>query len=334
MSNRSIGRRVIALLVVAVSLAGTAPAGAVAGFGDVSDDVFYTEAVQWMVDEGITAGTAPGCFSPDAPATRAEVAVFLHRLRGEPGGGSEPFTDVAPGSFYAGAVAWMYSTGVTTGTSPTEFSPSRLVTRGEVATFLHRVAGLPDGGGEPFTDVEPTDFFGAAVAWMAGTGITTGTSPTSFSPDRPVTRAEVATFLYRFVESPPVAVDPGGVCSLDEHADLAEAEQRSFELLNELRTSLGLEPLVRVSEMNLFARDWSSVMHDSGAFVHSTGPYGENIAWWSRDSANPDAAAGVMHELWVTSPGHYRNMTNARYTQVGVGFWRGEGGWYATHVFR
>ena len=330
MSNRSIVRWFTSVSVAAVMVA----SAAVAGFGDVPGGVFYTEAVQWMVDEGITAGTAPGCFSPDDPATRAEVAVFLHRLEGEPSGGAEPFSDVAAGSFYANAVAWMFSNEITTGTSPTTFSPNRLVTRGEVATFLHRVAELPAGGSEPFVDVDASDFFSAAVAWMAGSGITTGTSPTTFSPERPVTRAEVATFLHRYVGSPAVDVDPGGVCSEDEFAELITAEAASFELLNALRASVGEAPLVRNPTMDAFARDWSSVMHDSGDFRHSQGPYGENIAWWSNGSADANRAADVMHDLWINSPGHLRNMTSSRYTEVGIGFWQGPGGWYATHVFR
>lgn len=330
--------RLMRIALVVLTAAGlvthAAPAGAAAGFGDVGDDTFYTRAVQWMVDEGITSGTAPGCFSPDAPASRAEVAVFVHRMLGQPAGGTEPFRDVAAGAFYADAVAWMFANGITNGTTSTTFSPDRLVTRGEVATFVHRVAGEPDGGSEDFTDVGAGDFFAAAVAWMAASGITNGTSATTFSPDRAVTRAEVATFLYRFAGSPPVDVVPGGVCSVDEFADLVEAEQRSFALLNQLRVARGLEPLVRTVEMDAFARDWSATMHDSGRFQHSRGPYGENIAWWSRGSAAPVDAADVMHDLWINSSGHLRNMTNSRYTQVGVGFWRGDGGWYATHVFR
>jgi uncharacterized protein YkwD len=287
-----------------------------------------------MVDKGITSGTAPGCFSPDAPASRAEVAVFLHRLRGEPNGGSEPFVDVASSAFYADAVAWMHSSGITTGTSATTFSPDRNVTRGEIATFLHRAAGLPAGGSEPFSDVAIGDFFAASVAWMASSGITTGTSPTTFSPDRAVTRAEVATFLHRFSGSPGVTVTQGGVCSVDENAPLAAAEQRSVELLNQLRVARGLAPLESSETMDAFARDWSAEMHESGDFRHSSGPYGENIAWWGRGSATPAEAAEVMHDLWINSPGHLRNMTNRGYSQVGVGFWQGPGGWYATHVFR
>lgn len=334
MPKRSIIRWWMLLLIAAVGGGTATPAGAVAGFGDVEGGRFYTEAVQWSVDRGITSGTAPGCFSPDAFATRAEVAVFLHRLEGEPRGGSEPFVDVDAGAFYADAVAWMATTGVTTGTSPVTFSPDRLVTRGEFATFLHRIAELPSGGDESFTDVDSADFFGAAVAWMASAGITTGTSPTTFSPERAVSRAEVAAILYRYEGSPSVSVDSSGVCSTEAHADLAEAEQRSFALLNELRVAQGLEPLARSTTMDAFARDWSSVMHDTGAFVHSRGPYGENIAWWSRGSASPDDSADVMHDLWVNSPGHLRNMLNEGYREVGVGFWRGDGGWYATHVFR
>ena len=41
-----------------------------------------------------------------------------------------------------------------------------------------------------------------------------------------------------------------------------------------------------------------------------------------------------FYDLWVDSPGHYANMTGSGYTEVGVGFWSGPGGWYATHVFR
>ncbi|MEO0494433.1 MAG: S-layer homology domain-containing protein [Actinomycetota bacterium] len=315
-------------------VASAGPAGAAAGFGDVPDDAFFTAPVQWMVDEGITNGTAPGCFSPNAPATRAEVAVFLHRLAGEPDGGIEPFVDVDPGRFYTEAVAWMASSGVTTGTSPTTFDPDRLVTRGEVATFMYRIADEPSAGSEPFVDVNPGDFFAEAVAWMVDEGITTGTSLTTFSPARAVTRGEIATFMYRSVGSPSVSVTPGGVCSTAEFATLLEAEERSFNLLNDLRVGLGLAPLSRTTVMDDFARTWSFTMHETGDFEHSSGPYGENIAWWSAGGAGPIPAADLMHDLWVNSSGHYRNMTSTRYTQVGVGFWQGPGGWYATHVFR
>lgn len=329
-------RPIIGLLgVLVVPVAAAAPAGAVAGFGDVADGEFYTEAVQWMVDNEITSGTSPGCFSPGNATSRGQVATFIHRAQGAPVGGTSGFVDVAPGAYYAGAVGWMVETGVTTGTTPRTFAPDRLVTRGELATFLYRAAGSPAGGGESFVDVGPGDFFADAVGWMVAEGITTGTSATTFSPHRYVTRGEVATFLHRAAGSPAVSVDAGGTCTTSAaEIELAVAEAHSFNLLNDLRAGLGLSPLVRLAPMDAAARDWSGTMNDSGDFRHSSLPYGENIAWWSAGQAAPDSAAARMHDLWVGSAGHYANMTNPDYTAVGVGFWRSDsGGWYATHVF-
>ena len=61
-----------------------------------------------------------------------------------------------------------------------------------------------------FDDVDPDKFYAASVAWMADNGITTGTTPTTFEPDRPVTRGEVATFLYRYHEAFPPVPGPQG----------------------------------------------------------------------------------------------------------------------------
>ncbi len=334
--KKLIGRIALAgsIAMIATMFASAAPAHAAAGFGDVPAGQFYTEAVQWMVDEGITTGTSEGCFEPSAPATRGQVATFLHRYKGLPAGGGEPFTDVGANHFFADAVAWMASTRVTTGVTPTTFEPNRHVTRGELATFLYRVEGSPAAGAEPFHDVDPEDFFAEPVAWMVEQGITTGVTATSFAPNRPVTRAEIATFLYRVAGQPTATLAPDEVCPIGAYGNLRVAEALSFELLNQLRTGLGLGPLTRTTTMDDFARTWSATMDSSGSFQHSSGPYGENIAWWSAAAASPEAAAARMHDLWADSPGHYRYMTRAGHDEVGIGFWHSDDGWHATHVFR
>ena len=213
---RTVVSRLMVMLGVAsllATLAGASPVGAVAGFGDVAAGRFYSEPVQWLVDENITTGTAPGCFSPDRDVTRGEFATFLWRHAGQPDGGAQPFDDVNDGDFYDRAVAWMSATGITTGTTPTTFEPHRSVTRGEAATFLWRFSGKPAAGAEPFDDVEPGRYYSTAVAWLVKAEITTGTSPTTFHPDRPVTRAETAAFLFRLAGSPATTVDPAGTCS-------------------------------------------------------------------------------------------------------------------------
>ena len=113
------------------------------------------------------------------------------------------FTDVQRNAFYEEAVAWMVADEITTGTSRTTFSPSDNVTRGQLATFLYRFAGEPDGAPvAPFSDTSPSAYYADGVNWMVNQGITNGTSPTTFSPNDPVTRGQLAAFLYRYAGSP------------------------------------------------------------------------------------------------------------------------------------
>ena len=110
------------------------------------------------------------------------------------------------GSFYAKAVAWLAEEDITTGTTPTTFSPDDPVTRGQMATFLWRYSGSPEPASldSPFVDVVKGSFYEKAVAWLVEQGITTVTSPTTYSPDDPVTRGQMATFLWRLAGEPPV----------------------------------------------------------------------------------------------------------------------------------
>ena len=95
---------------------------------------------------------------------------------------------------------------ITNGTSPTTFSPDEPVTRGQMAAFLWRHAGRlePASLDTPFADVLAGEFYAKAVAWLVEQDITKGTSATTFSPDEPVTRGQMATFLWRRAGEPPI----------------------------------------------------------------------------------------------------------------------------------
>ena len=101
-----------------------------------------------MVRVGLTTGTSPNTFEPDREITRGETVTFLWRLVGRPGPTGEPleFSDVAPGLFYADAVAWASSTGITNGMGSGTFGGDVLVTRAQVATFLHRFEQQRESG--------------------------------------------------------------------------------------------------------------------------------------------------------------------------------------------
>ncbi len=185
----------------------TGPAAGVSGFGDSIPDLFYTSAVQWMVDSDITTGTTPTCFSPDDPVTRGQAAAFIWRMEGEPVPATpHQFVDVLAG-WQQDPVSWMLAQGITTGTSPTTYGPEENLTRGQLAALLHRLAGEPAAPPPAqFPDVVKS-WQVTPVGWMVKEGITTGTSSSTFSPDSTVTRGQLATFFYRYKGEPPVTVD-------------------------------------------------------------------------------------------------------------------------------
>ena len=109
-------------------------------FKDVADDQFYTEAVLWAVENGITKGYgAEDVFAPDVICNRAQIVTLLNRyLGGAASSNNNPFEDVPAGEYYTDAVLWAAEKGITTGTSATTFEPEANCTRGQIVTFLYR----------------------------------------------------------------------------------------------------------------------------------------------------------------------------------------------------
>lgn len=122
------------------------PQGTRSPFVDVTEGSYYTKAVLWAAEAGITNGTDAAHFRPGAPCTRGQVACFLYRFRGWTSKGENPFRDVSQGSYYYEAVLWAAEAGITNGTDPSHFSPQQRCSRGEIVCFLFRLmkeAGFP-----------------------------------------------------------------------------------------------------------------------------------------------------------------------------------------------
>lgn len=171
-------------------------------FTDVATGAYYADAVLWAVENDITEGTSATTFSPDASCTRAQMVTFLWRAAGspEPQSAENPFTDVASNAYYADAVLWAVENGITTGMSETTFGPNVTVTRGQTVTFLYRDAGSPAASASgTFTDVAADAYYAAAVQWAVSEGVTNGMTSTTFQPDGDCTRAQIVTFLYRYL---------------------------------------------------------------------------------------------------------------------------------------
>ena len=115
------------------------------------------------------------------------------------------FQDVTdPGQYYFDPVYWAVNRKITSGTTPTTFSPFNTCTRGQIVTFLWKAQGSPEpqDWSNPFTDVGTGDYFYKAVLWAKENGITAGTTATTFSPGNACTRGQIVTFLWKALGSP------------------------------------------------------------------------------------------------------------------------------------
>ena len=110
------------------------------------------------------------------------------------------YNDVTAGDWFTSDVIYVTLTGLMNGTGD-GFSPNNNINRAQLVTVLYRMAGEPEVTGEnPFTDVPDGQWYTDAVLWAAENGITDGTSETTFSPNNPLTREQMATFFYRFAD--------------------------------------------------------------------------------------------------------------------------------------
>ena len=110
-----------------------------------------------------------------------------------------PFTDVKSGDWFYEAVQYVYDKGMMTGVSADRFAPASTTTRGMIVTILYRLENEPEvSGGSAFTDVESGAWYADAVAWAAANDIVNGTSATTFAPNSPITREQMAAILYRY----------------------------------------------------------------------------------------------------------------------------------------
>ena len=167
-------------------------------FRDVPTDAYYYEAVKWAQKKGITGGIGDGLFGPNQPCTRAQIVTFLWRAAGSPVVNyAMDLTDVPGDAYYAEAVRWALSQGITTGTADGRFSPNAPCTRAQSVTFLFRASKASADGAPAFSDVAADAYYAEAVKWATDNGITNGTTSSTFSPGSGCTRAQIVTFLWR-----------------------------------------------------------------------------------------------------------------------------------------
>ena len=175
------------------------------------DDITY------VYENDLMNGTDGSLFSPESTTTRAQVVTVLYRLAGQPAADwANPFWDVPASAWFHDAVTWAWENDITGGVSSTHFGAGNAVTREQLAAFLYRYA--QDQGYDTSARADLSGYSDAglvssyateALSWANATGLITGTTGTTLSPQGSATRAQVATILSRFCQD----VIPGGYVS-------------------------------------------------------------------------------------------------------------------------
>ena len=207
----------LALCLVCSLLPGTALAAGENPFTDVPASHWAHDDITYVYENDLMNGTDGSLFSPESTTTRAQVVTVLYRLAGQPAADwANPFWDVPASAWFHDAVTWAWENDITGGVSSTHFGAGNAVTREQLATFLYRYA--QDQGYDTSARADLSGYSDAglvssyatqALSWANATGLITGTTATTLSPQGSATRAQVATILSRFCQD----VVPGGYVS-------------------------------------------------------------------------------------------------------------------------
>ena len=203
-------------------------------FTDVDPNSFAFNDIRCLLELGITQ-PSDNRYRPRDEVTREEMAAFMARtyrqVTGSPAEIAEtPFTDVPEDSFAINDIGRIYGLDITKGTTASTYSPRSAVLRSHMALFLARLYKAVTGVDASVVNTEFTDIDRRspeqqqAIAQIYGLGVTTGTTPTTFSPRAGVTREQMASFvarLYRTLTNT-TAEAPSGLTAVPSGADGTE----------------------------------------------------------------------------------------------------------------
>ena len=181
-------------------------------FTDVPEGSWYYDAVEYVYEEGLFAGTSTTTFEPQTPMTRAMLVSILWRQDGmQPFSAKNPFVDVHANQWYTEGVLWAASNGIVSGMGDGRFAPMETITRAQMASVMLRYTAylgintnyradlsvFADGDSVPAWAKE-------AMSWAVSVGIISGTrigNHLLLDPFGRATRAQVASIQMRYVEN-------------------------------------------------------------------------------------------------------------------------------------
>lgn len=291
-------------------------------FTDLETTSPHYNAIKNLYNRGVLNGFPDGTFKPNQALTREQAAVILTKaLKIDTAAYTKQvFSDVDSSSPYFKEINALYARGIIKGYDDKSFKPSNSLSRAQMAIILVEAFNiqLPSSITYPFKDIGSTSGFRHYIQAIYNAGVTTGTSASTFSPNKPVTRGQMASFVVRAesYDGTPV-VEPSFV-------------QQVVEFTNVERSKYGLQPLEISKPLMNSAQVKSDDMAKNNYFSHDSPTYGtpfelmtslgityraagENIAKGQR-------TAKEVVNAWMNSEGHRKNILNSNYTHIGVGY--------------
>ena len=218
--------------------------GLVQAFASTSSDgvveIAYAASTQLSGDQNLARLT----FQPAEHATGStELTVQTTERDGQPAENTQviqvelahtcyakDFLDVDLDQWYHEPIDFVVSQGLMQGIGGNRFQPDANMTRGQLVTVLHRLAGEPSATAKaPFSDVTAEKFYSEAVAWAYENEIAMGMTSDRFVPNGPVTREQAATFLARYARWSGVEVTVSG--NLNGYTDASSVSPYALEAM-------------------------------------------------------------------------------------------------------
>lgn len=177
-------------------------------FNDVNENDWFYGAVEYVYDNGLMNGVSEDEFAPQMKLTRAMMVSVLANLEGAASSDNNAFSDVPDNAWYADAVNWAATVGVTNGFEDGTFRPNDSLTREQMAAMLYNYAAYKGydltavGDLSQFADADQISAWAEdVVSWAVGADILHGMGNDMLSPTGTATRAEVAAVLANYCEN-------------------------------------------------------------------------------------------------------------------------------------
>lgn len=224
-------------------------------FTDVPETHWAHDAIEYVVDEGLFAGTSETTFNPEGTMTRAMLWVVLARM-------DDVNTNASSGEvWYQPGLDWAVENGISDGTNP-----NNNITREQFAAMLYRYA---ENAGEDITadtaelnkfidTINISSYALQPLAWAVENGIVSGTSSDTISPAGNATRAQVATMLMRYDKAfndDTQSDNPGGETTHPEETETPDVDYKLTIALMNSNLSVGDKVMADMNTIPSTAKD-------------------------------------------------------------------------------